>query len=353
MLLPSGETEVIIVDNHSTDQSREYLPAKFPNAFFVFNSENIGFSKANNLALRQARGEYILFLNPDTILSEKTLGDCLGFFASKTDAAAVGVRMIDGAGHFLKESKRGVPFPWVAFCRLSGLSTLFPHSKIFSSYYQGFLPEQQINEVEVLSGAFIFIRKKILDELGSFDERFFMYAEDIDLSYRILQAGYKNYYLPGAPIIHFKGESTRKDSRYIHLFYQAMVQFIHKHFGSGPFVSLLRAAIWTRSHLSSIDLLFAKKVKPARGDIKTYLRGDPVVVSMIENRVSMTGREIMQEKESAGEIIFCEGGNFSFEDIIREMQDIKTPVSIKIHGGNSSSIVGSDSKEFLGETIPL
>jgi len=352
-LSAKGVSEIIVVDNYSTDQSREYLVPKFPEVEFIFNEQNTGYARANNLALRGANGKYILFLNPDTILTEESLSECLNFIESHPVAAALGVRMIDGAGRFLRESKRGIPFPWDAFCRLAGLSSLFPHSKLFSSYYQGFLPEHETNEVDVLSGAFLFIRKKILDEIGGFDEQFFMYAEDIDLSYRIIQAGYKNYYLASTSIIHFKGESTKKDPLYVNLFYRAMVQFIQKHFGSGLIVAILKAAIWTRNKLSVLALLFAGKLTPPAKNIKTYLLGDTVSISRIKKRIYMTGREIVTERKQAGELIFCEGENFSFKDILAEIQEIKSPVSIKIHAGGSESVVGSDSSKTLGEKIAL
>ena len=261
--------------------------------------------------------------------------------------------MIDGAGRFLKESKRGFPFPWAAFCRLSGLSYLFPQSKIFSSYYLGFLPEYETSEVEVLSGAFLFVRKKILDEIGWFDEQFFMYSEDIDLSYRIRQAGYKNYYLASSTIIHFKGESTKKDAGYVRLFYRAMVQFIKKHFGSGFLVALLEASIWMRSKLSAFSLLFVENVQPSGKNIQTYIKGDPASVTWVKERVPMTGRELAPRQEDAGELIFCEGESFSFKDIIDEIQKIMPPMSIKIHAVGSASLVGSVSEKTLGETIAL
>jgi N-acetylglucosaminyl-diphospho-decaprenol L-rhamnosyltransferase len=353
LLSSHGETEIIVVDNHSTDQSRTYLIPKFPDVTFIFNSVNTGFAKASNQALRQAKGANVLFLNPDTILAEETLCDCIAFFTSNPNAAALGVRMIDGAGHFLKESKRGFPFPWAAFCRLSGLSALFPRSKLFAAYYQGFLSEHETHEVEVLSGAFLFVRKKILTEIGGFDEQFFMYAEDIDLCYRIWQAGFKNYYLASTSIIHFKGESTKKDAHYVHLFYKAMVQFIKKHFGSGIFVALLEAAIWMSRKLSAFALLFSGKPAMAKKEIKTYLVGDINSAARVQERMHMTGREIVHAQKEAHELIFCEGKSLSFKSIIHEMEKTGSSMLIKIHAEDSFSIVGSSSKKTLGETIAL
>jgi Predicted glycosyltransferases len=240
------------VDNDSSDGTIEYLQPKFPFVHFIANRTNAGFAVANNQALAQAKGKYVLFLNPDTILPEDFFEQCVHFMEAHTNAGALGVRMIDGSGQFLKESKRGIPTPWVAFCKMTGLTGLFPASKIFARYYLGHLPEYETNPAEALAGACMLVKKEVLQQTGGFDERFFMYAEDIDLSWRIQQAGYINYYFPKVTIIHFKGESTRKDARYIKLFYEAMVQFVEKHFTgkwSGISVALLKAAIRLRAAL--------------------------------------------------------------------------------------------------------
>ena len=213
----------------------DFLEPLFPDFHFIRNKENSGFAKANNLAIPLCNGEFILFLNPDTILAEDSLDICISFFRDQADAGAVGVRMIDGTGRFLKESKRGFPYPSASFFKMTGLARLFPRSKIFSSYYMGHLDEDHIQAVDVLSGAFMMIKKNVLNKTGGFDEQFFMYAEDIDLSYRIDKAGFKNYYLPATTIIHFKGESTQKDFRYVKMFYSAMQLFMKKHFSNKGF----------------------------------------------------------------------------------------------------------------------
>ncbi len=256
------DAEIIVADNNSTDGSREYLEQNFPVVNFIWNSENAGFAKANNLALEKAKGAFILFLNPDTILSEDSIQKSLRFFETNKMAGAIGIRMIDGSGNFLKESKRAFPSPLTSLFKLSGLTRLFPRSEIFARYHLGHLSEKDNNEVDVLAGAFIMMPKKVLDEIGNFDERFFMYGEDVDLSYRIQKAGYKNYYFAESTIIHFKGESTKRGSlNYVRLFYKAMSLFVRKHYSgskAGVFIFLIQTAIFIRAFFSALGKLLKK-----------------------------------------------------------------------------------------------
>ena len=256
------DAEIIVVDNNSTDGSRAFLEPAFPAVRFIWNSSNDGFAKANNQGLAQAKGEYILFLNPDTILSEDSIENCLSFFKQHKEAGALGIKMIDGSGKFLKESKRAFPSPLTSLFKLSGLAVLFPRSKIFARYHMGHLSENENHEVDVLAGAFMMIPKKVLTEIGNFDEHFFMYGEDVDLSYRIQKAGYKNYYFAKSPIIHFKGESTKRGSlNYVRLFYKAMNLFVKKHYrGSraGIFILLIQLAIYIRAGFTATGNLLKK-----------------------------------------------------------------------------------------------
>ena len=229
------ETEVFVVDNNSRDNTIEHLVNQFPAASYphlhlIANSRNVGFGRANNQAARQAKGEYILFLNPDTLLTENTLGDCIKFADICPDLGGLGVRMIKADGAFAFESRRGLPTPWTAFCKMSGLAAAFPHSKLFGKYYMRYLDEEQIEEIEIISGAFFMTTQKALQRCGLFDEDFFMYGEDIDLSHRMRLAGLHNYYHPTI-ILHYKGESTQKSSyKYVHIFYEAMLIFFKKHY---------------------------------------------------------------------------------------------------------------------------
>ena len=249
------KTEVFVVDNNSSDDSRDFFKDKFSSVKFIWNKENIGFSKANNIALKEATGKYILFLNPDTLLPEDCLEKSIAYLELHSEAGALGIKMLDGSGNFLKESKRSFPSPATSFCKLSGLAKLFPHSKVFAKYYLGNIDEEKNHEVEVLAGAFMLIPKKIIDSVGSFDESFFMYGEDIDLSYRIREAGYKNLYFSDSSIIHFKGESTKRGGlNYVRLFYKAMSIFTRKHYGNRAFVFnlLIHVGILLRAFLSSV-----------------------------------------------------------------------------------------------------
>ena len=251
-------SEIIVIDNYSTDGSREFLQTKFTNSKLILNDENSGFAKACNQGFKISAGNYILFLNPDTILSENSLRDCISFFETHPDVGAIGVRMQDEKGKFLKESKRGLPTPSVSFYKLFGLTTIFPGSKTFANYYQGHLPENENNSVEVLSGAFMMIRREVFEKINGFDEDFFMYGEDIDLSVRIIQLGYKNYYLGKVSVTHLKGGSTTYNYKYVRDFYGAMKLFVKKHYSDKPAVYrlFLQTGIGFRKMLAMIATPF-------------------------------------------------------------------------------------------------
>ena len=260
------EVDTWVVDNNSVDDSVRMVQEKFPEVNVIQNKDNPGFSIANNQAIRQSEGAYVLLLNPDTVVEEDTFEKCIQFMDAHPDAGGLGVRMIDGSGAFLPESKRGFPSPWVAFCKTVGLSRAFPKSRTFNHYHLGYLDEFETNEVEVLAGAFMFMRRSVLDEIGLLDEAFFMYGEDIDLSYRIIKGGYKNYYLPDTSIIHYKGESTKKGSlNYVRAFYNAMIIFARKHFTGNKaalFVLMLQVAIYLRASLTVVSNFFKRTYLP-------------------------------------------------------------------------------------------
>ena len=257
------EVEVFVVDNSSVDGSIKMVRDKFPDVILIENKENLGFSRANNQAMKIAGGEYILLLNPDTLVEDDTLRKVVAFMDEHPDAGGLGVKMIDGKGKFLPESKRALPTPVVSFYKIFGLSSLFPKSKIFSQYHLGYLDKDKVHEIDVLAGAFMLLRKKVLDEIGLLDESFFMYGEDIDLSYRINKAGYKNNYYPGTRIIHYKGESTKKGSlNYVFMFYNAMIIFARKHFSkenARSFSIMIHSAIYLRAFFS-IMTRFANRI---------------------------------------------------------------------------------------------
>ncbi|MDF9831384.1 glycosyltransferase family 2 protein [Parabacteroides sp. PF5-6] len=246
------DVEVFVVDNHSTDGSLNYLRPLFPQVNFIANTDNPGFARANNQAIRQAKGEYILLLNPDTVVGEESIRTLCYFMDEHPDAGGVGVKMINGNGVFLPESKRAFPTPWVSFCKLFGLSKLFPGSRTFSRYSLPYLHPDKQHTVDVLSGAFLLMRQEALQKVGLLDEDFFMYGEDIDLSYRIKQGGFTNYYVPER-LLHYKGESTRhNDTKYIKAFYNAMLIFYRKYYPRSGFLmrGLIRIGI-------AVKVLFA------------------------------------------------------------------------------------------------
>jgi GT2 family glycosyltransferase len=255
--------EVFVVDNNSVDGSMSMVKQKFPWARRIENKENLGFSMANNQAMKMAEGEYVLLLNPDTVVQEDTFQKVIEFMDQHPDAGGLGVKMVDGKGIFLPESKRGLPTPAVAFYKIFGLSALFPRSKKFSKYHLGYLDKNEVHEIDVLSGAFMLMRKEALDKVGLLDEAFFMYGEDIDLSYRLTEGGFKNYYYPHTRIIHYKGESTKKGSlNYVFVFYRAMVIFAEKHFSAKNarlFSFFINMAIYLRAGVAIVNR-FVKRV---------------------------------------------------------------------------------------------
>ncbi|MBP7496631.1 MAG: glycosyltransferase [Bacteroidales bacterium] len=260
------ESEIFVVDNNSVDGSVQMIKEKFPKVNLIENKKNTGFSKANNQAIRLAKGKYILLLNPDTVVEEDTFNKVLSFMEQHPDAGSTGVKMLNGQGKYLPESKRSLPNPEVAFYKIFGLSVLFPKSKKFGKYHLGYLDKDKIHKVDVLSGAFMFIRKDALDKTGLLDEDFFMYGEDIDLSYRITKAGYTNYYYPETRIIHYKGESTKlKSLNYVRMFYKAMIIFARKHFSqkrAGTLSFLINIAIFLRAGIAVIKRLTDKIYLP-------------------------------------------------------------------------------------------
>ncbi|MGI4831962.1 MAG: glycosyltransferase [Janthinobacterium lividum] len=243
--------EVFVVDNNSADNSVAMVRARFPEVLLLENPDNPGFSKANNQALRLATGQYQLLLNPDTLVEEAAFRRCCDFMDAHPAAGGLGVQMLDGQGRFLPESKRGLPTPAVAFYKVTGLAALLPRSRRFGRYHLGFLAKDETHPIDVLSGAYMWLRKAALNQVGLLDEDYFMYGEDIDLSYRLTRGGWRNYYLPSVRVLHYKGESTRRTSvNYVLVFYRAMVIFARKHFApgrAGAFSALLNTAIWLRA----------------------------------------------------------------------------------------------------------
>lgn len=227
------ESEIFVIDNASMDGSEDYFKNRFENINFQWNKNNVGFAKANNSVLSKVAGDYVLFLNPDTLVPEDCFEKCIDFFSNHPDCGALGVRMVDAKGNFLKESKRGFPDLKTSFYKMIGLHLIFPTSRLFSKYYEGHLSEHSSCPVDVLSGAFMMLSNGALKKVKGFDEDFFMYGEDIDISCRIKQSGFKNYYFSETTIVHYKGKSTSyKSGSYKKHFYGAMKIFVKKYYGN-------------------------------------------------------------------------------------------------------------------------
>lgn len=258
--------DIHIVDNASIDGSVDMIRSSFPDVHLIANSENVGFSKANNQAIKIAKGKYILILNPDTVIQEDTLQVCYQYMNENQHVGAVGVKMIDGAGNFLPESKRDLPTVWNSLAKLSGLANMFPKSKLFNGYALGHLDEDERHSIQVLCGAFMFVSRTAIDKVGMFDERFFMYGEDIDWSRRIVEGGFEIHYLPDTAIIHYKGESTKKASlNYVKTFYGAMGLYVEKHYSGGAgkwFSKLLKLGIGFRAGVSGLKRLLMTIIGP-------------------------------------------------------------------------------------------
>lgn len=315
--------EIFIVDNNSTDNSIGYLKSRFTqeNIHYIENSTNPGFSKANNQAILLAKGEYVLLLNPDTVVGENVVTNVCHFMDSNPLSGAVGVKMINGSGRFLPESKRGFPSPWSSFCKIFGLTSLFPKSHLFGAYNLLYLDENSCHEISILVGAFMMIRKEALNKVGLLDEAFFMYGEDIDLSYRILQAGYKNYYLPER-IIHYKGESTNKaDAKYINAFYGAMKIFYNKYYPQNKLLSLL-----------------------VLGGIKIKISLDKLMTNM-----GVSERKVNTKEHK---VVTYNKDDFSYEEIIQQMDyNKKQNIQYQIYTPKTSVTIGTQFTEQKTEYV--
>ena len=248
------DSEIYIVDNHSRDDSVGYLRRRYRDVNIVVSNHNLGFARANNVAIRQSESEYVLLINPDTFVAENTIREALDFMDSHADAGGVGVMMHNPNGTVAMESRRGLPTPITSFYKMTGLCARFPKSRTFAKYYMSYLSWDSPQQIDIISGAFCMLRRKAIDDVGILDEDFFMYGEYIDLSYRLLKGGWHNWYLP-LHILHYKGESTQKSSfHYIHVFYQAMLIFFRKHYGHfNIWLSLpIKTAIYFKAFLALI-----------------------------------------------------------------------------------------------------
>ncbi len=337
------DSEVFVVDNHSSDGSIEYLKPRFPKVIFIESNHNLGFARANNMAIRQAEGQYVLLLNPDTFVGEQTIKQAIEFMDQHPKAGGAGVKMFNTDGTKALESRRGLPTPLTSFYKMCGLCSKFPESRRFGKYYMGYLSWDKPERIDIISGAFCLMRKEALDKAGHLDEDFFMYGEDIDLSYRLLKAGYDNWYLP-LPILHYKGESTHKSSfRYVHVFYQAMLIFFKKHYGHMHlWVTLpIKAAIYVRSAMALVSML-TDKAKKSLGFVDTkrkfrkyvfigtdqmlgqcrqiaYKKGLDATFHLADENIQQHGHNALQLDDKSQLVVVYDLQLFSYEKVLAIM----------------------------------
>ena len=333
------DAEIIVVDNQSSDDSCQMVKELFPKVKLIENQTNDGFSKGNNLGVKQAQGDYLCILNPDTVVAEDTFSIVLDYAEAQTNLGIVGCRLIDGTGKFLPESKRNIPLPSVALKKLLGNPI---------AYYANQIGEFETGEVPVFVGAFMLIKKDVYKEVGGFDEDYFMYGEDVDLSYRVLNAGYTNYYNGTTTIIHYKGESTLKDVKYAKRFYGAMQIFYKKHFKSNPLFNAvvwlgIRAAYFVRSEPQVVETQVESYVVETEEQthfLQQVLTKPVQLVSKAENIKPHT------------EVIF-DAYSIPYKTIFKHIQDLKhsSGISFKILPHNSQFIIGSNSSKSRGKVI--
>ena len=338
------ESEVIVVDNSSSDDSCEVLNNKFPFVKLIQNDENIGFSKANNLGVSKAKGKYICILNPDTVLQENTFDEILKFYKSNIKVGFVGCQMIDGNGMFLKESKRVIPSIFSSFMKVLGIS----------KFYYSALDKDKRGYIDILAGAFMFVEKTIYDSVKGFDEDYFMYGEDIDLSYKALKKGYSNYYLGDVKIIHFKGESTDKNSVYINRFYNAMYIFYTKHFNKFLFTKILSYSFFkfiiSIKNLSNFSDLGLKLVNSKPAYKNTFL-----VTGSTDDKISITATRVdlnyLAINKTENSLLIFDLNSISLSEIINHFDFISESNSFRIIVPNTNFYVGSDYADKKGQII--
>lgn len=351
------DAEIIVVDNNSTDGSKEMMKFVFPEITYLFNDYNAGFPKGNNQGVALAKGKYLCVLNPDTIVAENTFTSILEYIKTISNFGILGCKLIDGSGNFLPESKRGIPTPWVAFTKVLGLYKFFPKSKLFNKYYAQHLPENQNGKVDILVGAFMFLEWELYLKVGGFDEGCFMYSDDIDLSYLSLKEGKQNYYFAEVSCIHFKGESTLKDGTYMKRFKEAMQFFYRKHFSTSFFFDLMMDVGISLFALKKKTEVVKEKYQPEKyvilsKEIKdvNQINGISVVeLSEYNDLIFYLGKNIQKKVE-----ILYDSNYFSYQKYIELLENFKNyGFTFKIKPTNSEFFLGSNDKNDKGEVLFL
>lgn len=326
-----NDGEIIVIDNNSGDDSMAFVKSRFGDKVtYIENTENVGFARANNQGIFQAKGEFTLILNPDTIIGYNTIKQCIDWMRSHPDCSGIGVRMMDGNGVFLPESKRAFTTPWVSFCKIFGLSSLFPKSPRFAKYHLRYLSEYEPHKVDILAGAYMLIRTELLQSVKGFDEDFFMYGEDIDLSYRLAKTGHNNYFLP-IPIIHYKGESTKKDSmRYVKVFYEAMLIFFRKHYPNYSifFAFFIHLAVYIRAAMAMLRRIFKFSTNTSKKD--SNKRWEIMSTSNSQHIIRLLGDNATIATDNNATDIIIDDSCHTYQQII-DIIDKKSDGKIKFH----------------------
>jgi GT2 family glycosyltransferase len=352
------DAEIIVVDNNSSDDSCEMIRSRFPNVKLIANTANTGFPKGNNIGVAEASGEFICILNPDTVVAEDTFDKVLAFAKAKIDIGIVGVKLIDGTGKFLPESKRGIPTPFVAITKISGLYKI--SKKLFGKYYASHLSEDETGKVEILVGAFMLLRREVYLEVGGFDENCFMYSDDIDLSYTILKTGRSNYYFSQTTVIHYKGESTVKDEMYMKRFSEAMRFFYQKHFRlSRSFDICMKfgTAFFSayKARQSGVTKPAAEKYIMLSDDRKLYEKVENLLGKKVELLETTTENNLYSflNGNRRTEVIF-DSSQISYQSIITMMEKHRSDhTTYKIIPIGNNFMIGSNSSNDRGEIIHL
>lgn len=347
------DAEIIVIDNNSQDDSCAMMKRRFPNVKLIENNENSGFPKGNNIGVSKAQGEYICILNPDTVVAEDTFTKVLAFVKKQKDLGIVGVKLIDGTGNFLPESKRGIPTPFVAFTKITGLYKIFP--KTFGKYYAQHLSENETGKVDILVGAFMLMKRDLYNEIGGFDENCFMYSDDIDLSYMALKKGKSNYYFHETSVIHYKGESTIKDGTYMKRFQEAMNFFYKKHFRvSFLFSVFMKTGI---VFFSMVKMLQGKSKPKSSPEKYILVSEDEVLREKLEKkwRTIVERQQITKSfaKNINTEIVFDQN-HLDFKAIIQTFETNKNKnFTFKIIPQSSDFVIGSNSSFDRGEVVNI
>ncbi|WP_445455262.1 glycosyltransferase family 2 protein [Flavobacterium sp. HNIBRBA15423] len=345
--LENIDGEIIVIDNNSSDASCEMMKTRFPNIKLIENTQNLGFPKGNNIGVAEAKGEYVCILNPDTVVAEDTFTKILNTEHWQPNTGIIGCKLIDGTGNFLPESKRGVPTPWVAFTKIFGLYKVFSKVSWFNQYYAQHITENESGKVDILVGAFMMMRKSLYLEVGGFDENCFMYSDDIDLSYEILQKGFDNYYFHETTVIHYKGESTVRDGTYMKRFREAMQFFYEKHFKKSFFFDVM---------MKFGSLVFALLKKNQQKEI---LRKVDIYIVFTKKKLElqlgkpisyMASLELFKQIDNKNVEIIFDTDDFSYQEIINFMQSNKSQnITYKNFFPSSNFIIGSNSSNDRGE----